>query len=1383
MPGSRPQVHVPQHPHAGVPVARGGTVGGCCDDAGVAGRNKRRQQRRGARQRAPQVGRGRPDDHSAQGAEAAASGNGDGDRREAGWDATRSGARSGRGFYFQYAVGAWLTASVGSGLIRAVAVPEGFEDVSLEGLDDGPSWHVQAKSRGEASGLFPVHKAADHILDSWEKHAGRAELDSKLVVVFERGVKGETLPGGLATSAPTLAESLQEGSRLLSSLRSRCGNRGMLDEDADRLLETAAVVAVTLDEVTEETVACVGGIVDLPLSSLRAVADLLVQVVARASAENASPRYADRRRLDKTEILGEIQRWAEQFDVEALEAAIHDGVCELFAYGGETLDDGGRFYEGEATQPFHVASGLVVRRPDVIAEVLQGLEDRFAVVITGPSGVGKSAVLWTIPREMPGVVWLRVKQLAVGDVPVILRLARAYGVLSTVPVGFLVDSAGTGNFTGWERLRAEAAAVPGMLLVATARDEDLTVLGSLTECATVAVRLDERSAETIYGGLVDRGSTEAAHWREAYENSDGLTLEFTHLLTRGKRLREVIGDQVRRRVAEERYSELEVLALASTADRWSATVSTTDVAQVCGLSDFELRGALERLHSEHLLVERDGWIGGLHRLRSTAICEAVHAPPPPAMDDTIRRLIPVMPVSQLHRFIAAMLTDRPQVRGIISDAARGQALDSQRLAACIQGLRLADFRELAKTWNEIAHQHGVPVAARLVLFMFAMAGARPADVFDSEFQAAWEAIVAAPPMDSRDDLIAAVGHGTIAEIVASATDLGEATHLLAVLAGCGPELAASIAEAADAQSQLASALRDAPVNVLAGCLYAARGADPAVALALVEALGGESAMVSRIRADNPWIMVLDVRSAGGARVGYGRFLHVPDAMEGSPDEQAHNLGRTLLRCLPQIESVDIKAVLPGGRDLVVGGYPAGISQLQREYDRPAPAAAWARERTRSAAALIGTTDTARLAQALPLLDEAAELLHAWGTALVRRRTSPERDLDQRRATLDESGRNLLPRQCDTRSHDAADAAELEQTTPDLQDDLAATITSITGNVIPRLTDPSQHRLLVAHIADPVIDKHISGAINEPWRLIGIDGHPPSLDRLKADLDHLCTALGELSSNENEAAKMARAARAASDSRALQRAADTAQKSQKRRQQRRRAVIQSTCRATGLRTRVFDCEQTAAFMYEYRVSVDLDSLMDWYSAVDSLQSALCRNQGLGETYLLVPLRNNKPVPGLALTLINNLWPTPDADGLDRLPAAHPSELADAFERAHLALQSLSDISDLPDAQQNHPKVQAFAQNLVLEWETAHEWLRGLPEDPVTAALLDYLGELAARVQSEFDGTSTEPSYAAQITRATEEITDEFELYCHARCFAYEWEIDPQAAIERLTATND
>ena len=351
-------------------------------------------------------------------------------RLDAAWEDSRSGAWSGRGFSFQYAVGAWLTAGVGSGLISAVVVPEGLEDVSLEGLEDGASLHVQAKSRGDASGLFPVHKAVDHIFKSWENHIDRAEPEAKLAVVLERGVSGETLPSGLAASAPTLAESLQDDSRLLSRLRQRCRHREMSDADVDRLLSSVVVVGVTWDEVTNETAARVDTVTDLPSSSLRMVAHLLVGIVARASAENASREREHRRRLDRTEIVGVIHSFAAQIDVESLKAAVRDGVCEPFEYGPRQDDDADRFYEGTATQPSHVASGLVVTRPDIIEQILLGLDERSAVVITGPSGVGKSAALWTIPHDRPEVLWFRVRRLAVEDVTDIIRLARAYEVSS-----------------------------------------------------------------------------------------------------------------------------------------------------------------------------------------------------------------------------------------------------------------------------------------------------------------------------------------------------------------------------------------------------------------------------------------------------------------------------------------------------------------------------------------------------------------------------------------------------------------------------------------------------------------------------------------------------------------------------------------------------------------------------------------------------------------------------------------------------------------------------------------------------------------------------------------------------------------------------------------
>ena len=240
----------------------------------------------------------------------------------------------------------------------------------------------------------------------------------------------------------------------------------------------------------------------------------------------------------------------------------------------------------------------------------------------------------------------------------------------------------------------------GLLLVATARDEDLAVLGGLAECATVAVRLDEHAAETIYNGLKRRGATSTAHWREAFEQANGLTLEFTHLLTRGQRMGAVIGEQVNRRIQEGRNRELDVLALAATADRWSAEISTADTARTCDMSDFDLRAALERLAAEHLVVERRGRITGLHRLRSTAICEAIHDRPPPTLDQTIRRVIPLIPASQLHRFIAAVLADNPEARDVVIDASREQNPNLQRVAGSLQGLRIADFPRAGKAMEQ-----------------------------------------------------------------------------------------------------------------------------------------------------------------------------------------------------------------------------------------------------------------------------------------------------------------------------------------------------------------------------------------------------------------------------------------------------------------------------------------------------------------------------------------------------------------------------------------------------------------------------------------------------------------------------------------------------------
>ena len=1196
------------------------------------------------------------------------------------------------------------------------------------------------------------------------------------MVVFERGVDGEEPSSDLSR---TLAESSADGSRLLAILRSRGDERGV---DVEALLSSATVLGISWDDVIGETVACLDARLDLPPGALHLVSRQLVVFFADAADDNAARTHEERRRLGRTEVAAEVGRVVGMIDVESLEAAIRDGVCEALDYGtGEVGDDVDRFYEGVATQPEHVASGLVVRRPDVIEEVLAGLDQQRAVVITGPSGVGKSAVLWTIPRERQGVVWFRVKRLAAEDVAAIVRLAHAFCVSPAVPVGFLVDSAGTGDLAGWARLRAEAAAVPGMLLVATARIEDLASLGGLAECAIVTVRLDEQAAETVHSGLVRRGATEVAHWREAFEQSGGLTLEFVHLLTRGRHLRDVIDEQITRRVVEERHGELEVLALVSAADSWSAAVSTADIARACDLSDFELRTALQRLNDEHLVVERDGWVGGLHRLRSAAIRQAVHDSPPPTIDATIKKLIPLVPVAQLHRFLAAMLVDNPSARSFVVDTAGDEVLDLERLAASIQGLRLADFHQQAQNWNDIATQHRVPMTARPLLFMWAVGRIGPLDIFPDHMGGACDSIAALPELDSRGAFLAELGWTAVAELLASARDADQATQLLAVLAGCGPELAARLAESASGDSPLASALRDAPLEALADCLAAAYDIDPSVAQALVEIIGGDAAVILRIRADNPWLTMLEIRPGEDRPVGFARFLHISDAFQANPEEEVHRLARSILRCLPQIESVDIQALLPGDHEITIEDYTSGVSQLSREkYNDATPAVAWRQARIRAAGALVGATHTARLTAAPALLKEAAELTHQIGVTLVTGRRLAA-DFLQRRAALVEAGRALRPPLHGTQ---LGDTAIVETQVPVLRDDVSGTIIDIADNMIPRLIQVDNYRSVAAFISDTIISKNISGAVAEPWHLVGIDTHPPSLDRLGSDLKDLHDVLQHLARNGGNRSRIRRAALSGTAVDSLRRAAAVCRNAEESRRRRRRNAIQQTCGQAGLQAEVFDVAHGPGALSEYRVAIALDSIFDWDHAVDSIVDALRADQVVEETYLLVPLRNDRPIPRLAMRLINHVHPAPDPDGLESLPQAHSSTLADLFAQAKNALEGLSGIAELPDEQQNHAKVRAAAEELAAELESVGEELRCLPDDPVTGALWLFLDEIAARVQSELDDTSTETGFASQLAGYfTGEITDELVRACTALYWVIEWDIDPRVAVTQFAQVPD
>ena len=707
--------------------------------------------------------------------------------------------------------------------------------------------------------------------------------------------------------------------------------------------------------------------------------------------------------------------------------------------------------------------------------------------------------------------------------------------------------------------------------------------------------------------------------------------------------------------------------------------------------------------------------------------------------------------------------------------------------AYLHGVRLADFYELAKKWKDIADDHEVPASSQPILFQFAAAGLTFPDFFPEALRSACSEMAAASGPNRAVELAGRVGYASLAGVLAACETTRDAARLLSTLDAVGAQLTSVAQDLLSDGCAFAEALTSSSIEDLAECLAAARACDLALAELLIDLVGGQPEILRRLRAENPWVTDLDIRvneaeadDAPEELIGYCRLLHVSDEQQGDPRRQAVSFGRLLLRCLPNIESVDVQALLPGGHEMRIGDYTHGVSGLRRQYDHSSLTVSWNQARLRAAVTLLGEADTERLAAALPLLDQAGQVVREAGIALVLGRAAniDFAALDERVAKLHERGRSFKP---PLGTVEVGDTSLGEEAAVAMADDLSALITDVTGNILSRLANRENYRALETYISDTTIDRHLIGAMGEPWHLLGIDGHPESLDRLHELLADLHAIVHEMAIDGADLAQVGRSARAGSRENALHRSAETCRRAEQRRRQTRRETLQRTCRTPGLRTSVLSppAGSLPGAMTSWAVTVELESLLDWPDALALLTSALGPVQALGESYVFIPLRVGRPVPSLAVKLIATPLPTTDIDEwAPQLAAPHPSSLADALADTQSALQRFSGICELPDGQRSHRLVQSAASQAAADFERARRELLEAPSNPLTQELLSIVDALAAEVQTEVDGTSRGTSVAAQVAAGALHGTggSVFDTIVAARYFALEWDIDRAHAVK-------
>lgn len=820
------------------------------------------------------------------------------------WKRSRSGAWAGRGFHYQHLISTLILIRQWAGLApTGFLVPEGFEDCVLE-LSSRNIW-LQIKSRSDS-------KFRDAEVQSFLAIT-RAKVAA--INVAKEGIAGIVL----------------EQSRT-----------GLTEAGVDQLFKDGSPAVVTCAEPGEEAVKLLSG----QLATAEVIADGIVsdlyRLVADASQANASLPFAQRRRISTTEVERRIFERLEAEDPSAIDRAMASGALEPVDLGnpiGELA-----FYQGVKVRPGHVAAGLVMDRPVDTDMVIRALKRRRHVLISGPSGAGKSALMWLCAHLLAGELrWYQITTRAVSaDVDAIIRFVRARRPTEVSPIGLAFDDIGSVNSDLWNVLVRELRGMPSVYFLGSVRQEDVSLIRNQSDTEFISVSLDEKLAETLWRKLHASEQTSLEHWREAFEQSEGLMLEYVHLLTQGRRLAAVIDEQVRQRQQEERHDELAIIRSTAALCARGGEVQASKLFELLDLKTDDASRALSRLLDEHLVREsRPGVLGGLHMLRTQALSRASHDEVAFSSADSLWRNLPAVTDETLPmtvQSILAELHDEDEVAALrkLADVLSA-GVDLETWVAILTGLGLATVERRVASFIEMLEHYGVQRAQWSLASMFSDPGIDIPELSEfEEWQKLRDAVLAFRALPMDDLRSACLAHIPDENVALSCRNLHQANKLYSCLVPiCGGEPV----QLTIAPEFLGDGEQD--ISQVAALLSTAYLIGPNVARGLVQACGGEQVLFELFRSQTPWVTTPAVDTDGThGRTVRSDWFYVAEQEQPDPHEAVCGICETLIAISPDTDAAASEAVNPQGQPITVGGHTPWSKNMPRKNLPPKTRIAW-----------------------------------------------------------------------------------------------------------------------------------------------------------------------------------------------------------------------------------------------------------------------------------------------------------------------------------------------------------------------------------------------------------------------------------------------------------
>lgn len=1073
----------------------------------------------------------------------------------------------------------------------------------------------------------------------------------------------------------------------------------------------------------------------------------LYRLVADASARNASLSFAERRRISTTEVERRIFERLEAEDPSAIDQALTCGALEPVDFTTPVTEPD--FYRGVKVKSGHVAAGLVMDRPGDTANVLNELRRRRHVLVAGPSGAGKSALVWLAAGAASGRKrWYQITGLAsAADAEAILRFVRARRPTETSPIGLVFDEVDSTNSSLWDVLVRELRGIPSVCFLGSVREEDVNLIVNQSDTVFIRIVLSEGLAQQVWEKLFASDLTSWTHWREPFEQSDGLMLEYVHLLTEGRRLTTVIGEQIQRRERENRHDELAIIRSVAVLSAYGGEVVASRLFESLRLPPEAAQAALKRLIDEHLVREDSpGILGGLHRLRSRALVEASHDKSVFLSEETLWTSIRATTSETLPRVVQSILarpideTGTPPLSNLANTLSRSTDID--QWVAILTGLGLGTIERHVAAFVSILDQRGV----KRTHWSLASSASDPGlDLPDLEGSEQWEQLRSAildfrelPKQDLRSDCLALLPAGVSPPLSVGVEQTNGLLSSLMPICG-GDSIRVELRYELDA-------LRDKDVRQLARLLSTAYCIDRDLAQSLVETLGGESVLFDLFHSQIPWTTPPRIdQGLKHGRTVRSDWYHVAEQHQQDPHEAVCEVCETLIALSPRSDAAASNAVDPTGRTVVVGTYSPWSKNIPRANLPPKTRVAWNVAFRQMLLARSGAYSLTVYASQMAVLvgrteDVFRSLTEKW---IKRKRISNPSALRSEIASILDA--------LDSLAYTAPEEAPPTMTEPPgaaAEDTLGRLLSGVLGNLVGRLSQQETARA-TATFAGNLHGKACEHYRSHIWRTMS---SPPlsELSNLSGRLRDVSFILYEMAHNARAEAiqGITAAARRAGVSEGVRAAAHYCRGLAERRFEKRLRRVEGAFVGRGWKVRCvsrpikeFDSPYWPA--REVAILVDVEDLMkQWAPSIEALLSLGREELKDDWPFRMVPVMNNQVLASLALRPSSHA-PLPDAEFAQEWAAfvgqpIHSSALLEKFKAATVACSEISAILRCRGTRDLHPEEEKVFSRAVAVFESEHRAIATAAErteaEHVELAL-EYLERNWRRLVDEIESLKT------------------------------------------------